>query len=161
MKNTADIFCGVFFLLICAVAVWSVSSLPEASGVDYVGPGTLPKFAIAILALCSCYLILKGFMVKAPKKYLPEKKVFLKICMVLILFYLYLASVTYLGDYFLSMENPVFLYGGGFGISTALFLMIILPFLGRKNPVEVIAVSLVTTALLIVVFGMFFKVLLP
>lgn len=76
MKNTADIFCGVFFLLICAVAVWSVSSLPEASGVDYVGPGTLPKFAIAILALCSCYLILKGFMVKAPKNIYRKRKYF-------------------------------------------------------------------------------------
>lgn len=161
MKNTADIFCGVFFLMICAIGVWSVSSLPEASGVDYVGPGTLPKFAIAILALCSCYLIMKGFMVKAPKKYLPEKKIFLKICIVLFLFYLYLASVTYLGDYFLNMENPVFLYGGGFGISTALFLMIVLPFLGRKSLVEIMAVSLITTVLLIIVFGMFFKVLLP
>ena len=59
------------------------------------------------------------------------------------------------------MENPIFLYGGGFGISTAVFLLIVLPFLGRRKPLEIIAVSLITTALLIVVFGMFFKVLLP
>ena len=161
MKTVADIFCGIFFLAICAVGMWSVSSLPEASGVDYVGPGALPTFAIIILACCSIYLIVKGFIVKAPKKYLPEKKIFIKVCCVLVIFYAYLASVTYLGDYFLSMEDPIFLYGGGFGISTALFLLIILPFLGRRKPLEIILVSLITTALLIVVFGMFFKVLLP
>ena len=36
MKNTADIFCGVFFLLICAVAVWSVSSLSSDDGAPIV-----------------------------------------------------------------------------------------------------------------------------
>lgn len=161
MKNVADIFCGVFFLIICGIGVWSVSSLPEASGLDYVGPAALPKFAIAVLALCSIYLIIKGFIVKAPKKYLPEKKIFTKVCIVILIFYAYLASVTYLGDFFMTMENPIFLYGGGFGISTVLFLLIILPFLGRRKPLEIIAVSCITTALLIVIFGMFFKVLLP
>lgn len=161
MKNVADIFCGVFFLLICGIAMWSISTLPEASGIDYIGPGALPKFAVAVLALCSIYLIIKGFLVKAPKKYLPEKKIFVKVCIFILIFYAYLASVTYLGDFFLSMENPIFLYGGGFGISTAVFLLIVLPFLGRRKPLEIIAVSLITTALLIVVFGMFFKVLLP
>lgn len=161
MKNVADIFCGVFFLIICGIAMWSISTLPEASGIDYVGPGALPKFAVAVLALCSIYLIIKGFIVKAPKKYLPEKKIFVKVCIFILIFYAYLASVTYLGDFFLSMENPIFLYGGGFGISTAVFLLIVLPFLGRRKPLEIIAVSLITTALLIVVFGMFFKVLLP
>ena len=161
MKNVADIFCGVFFLLICGIAMWSISTLPEASGIDYIGPGALPKFAVAVLALCSIYLIIKGFLVKAPKKYLPEKKIFVKVCIFILIFYAYLASVTYLGDFFLSMENPIFLYGGGFGISTDVFLLIVLPFLGRRKPLEIIAVSLITTALLIVVFGMFFKVLLP
>lgn len=161
MKNVADIFCGVFFLIICGIAAWSISALPPAEGIDYVGPAALPKFAVIVLTCCSIYLIIKGFIVKAPKKYLPEKKVFIKVCCVIAIFYAYLASVTYLGDFFLSMENPIFLYGGGFGVSTILFLLIILPFLGRKRPLEIILVSLITTALLIVVFGMFFKVLLP
>lgn len=161
MKNAADIFCGVFFLIVSGIAAWSASTLPGASGIDYVGPGALPKFAIVVLVLCSIYLIVKGFIVKAPKKYLPEKKIFTKVCIVILIFYAYLASVTYLGDFFLQMENPIFLYGGGFGISTAVFLLIILPFLGRRKPLEIIAVSLITTALLIVIFGMFFKVLLP
>ncbi len=161
MKNVADVFCGIFLLIICGIGFWSLQTLPDASGIDYIGPAGLPKLSLIILILCSVILIVKGVIQNAPKKYLPEKKVFIKICLIFFIFYLYLALVTYLGDYFLSIENVIFEYGGGFCISTVLFLLTILPLLGRKNIIEILSVTIITTGLLFVIFGMFFNVLLP
>ena len=79
----------------------------------------------------------------------------------IILVLLCVLSLALLGDLFLSMENPPFAANGAFSISTALFLLIALPLLGRRKPVEIVAVAAITTSALVGVFSGFFQVLLP
>ena len=76
-------------------------------------------------------------------------------------FYLYLVTLTGLGELFLNMENPPFQANGAFSISTFLFLLIALPLLGRRKPIEILSVAVLTTAVLVFAFGWFFQVLLP
>ena len=59
------------------------------------------------------------------------------------------------------LGNPPFNANGAFSISTALFLLIALPLLGRRKLVEIVAVAGITTGVLVGVFAGFFQVLLP
>ena len=52
-------------------------------------------------------------------------------------------------------------YNGGFAVATTLFLLVALPLLGRRRPVEILGVALGVTGILILVFSVFFKVQLP
>lgn len=91
----------------------------------------------------------------------PNPRVFKKILAFIGLFYLYLVTLTGLGELFLNMENPPFQANGAFSISTFLFLLIALPLLGRRKPIEILSVAVLTTAVLVFAFGWFFQVLLP
>ena len=104
---------------------------------------------------------MQGFRRSPVKVYWPESKVFKKILAFIGLFYLYLVTLTGLGELFLNMENPPFQANGAFSISTFLFLLIALPLLGRRKPIEILSVAVLTTAVLVFAFGWFFQVLLP
>ena len=121
----------------------------------------MPGAVLAILAVLSCVLLIKGLRQKPLKRYWPEPHVLKKVLLFLGLFYLYLITLTGLGDLFAAMENPPFTSGGAFGISTFLFLLFALPLLGRRKPLEVALVAVLTTAALLTAFGWFFQVMLP
>ena len=114
-----------------------------------------------LLTALSLVLIVQGFRRSPVKVYWPESKVFKKILAFIGLFYLYLVTLTGLGELFLNMENPPFQTNGAFSISTFLFLLIALPLLGRRKPIEILSVAVLTTAVLVSAFGWFFQVLLP
>ena len=114
-----------------------------------------------LLTALSLVLIVQGFRRSPVKVYWPESKVFKKILVFIGLFYLYLVTLTGLGELFLNMENPPFQANGAFSISTFLFLLIALPLLGRRKPIEILSVAVLTTAVLVFAFGWFFQVLLP
>ncbi len=160
MKSPTDVISGIVLLGLCGIGAWSVSTLPEA-GMEQLGPGAFPKMILVLLAILSLVLLAQGFRRAPSKPYWPEGKVFRKILLFVGLFYLYLIALTGLGDLFANMDNPPFAANGAFGISTALFLLIALPLLGRRRIVEIVAVAGITTGVLVGVFAGFFQVLLP
>ena len=127
MKSPTDVVSGFILLGLCGVGAYSVATLPDAGGMEHVGPGAFPAGILAFIGL----------------------------------FYLYLVTLTGLGELFLNMENPPFQANGAFSISTFLFLLIALPLLGRRKPIEILSVAVLTTAVLVFAFGWFFQVLLP
>ena len=161
MKSPTDVVSGLILLGLCAVGAYSVSLLPAAGSTENVGPGGVPRAVLVILAVLSCILIVKGLRQMPDKRYWPEPRVFKKVLCFLGLIYLYLITLTGLGDLFAAMENPPFASGGAFCISTCLFLLIALPLLGRRKPVEVLLVAVLTTAVLLAAFGWFFQIILP
>jgi len=161
MKNLVDVVSGLILLGICGITAWSISSLPEPTDLDHFGPASFPQVLLVALVLCSFALIIKGFCVAATKSYMPEKNVRNKIFIFFLLFYAYILSITYLGDFFLNLEEPLFRSGGAFNISTALFLMLALPLLGRRNILQNVIVTAITTTCLYFMFAIFFQVLLP
>ncbi|MBS6828839.1 tripartite tricarboxylate transporter TctB family protein [Desulfovibrio sp. PG-178-WT-4] len=161
MKSPTDVVSGLILLGLCAVGAYSVSLLPAAGSTENVGPGGVPRAVLVILAVLSCILIVKGLRQMPDKRYWPEPRVFKKVLCFLGLIYLYLITLTGLGDLFAAMENPPFASGGAFCISTCLFLLIALPLLGRRKPVEVLLVAVLTTAVLLAAFGWFFQIMLP
>ena len=52
-------------------------------------------------------------------------------------------------------------HNGGFIVATLLFLLVALPVLGRRKPLEIICVAVGTTGILVLAFGGFFQILLP
>ena len=161
MKSPTDVVSGLILLGLCAVGAYSVSLLPAAGSTENVGPGGVPRAVLVILAVLSCILIVKGLRQMPDKRYWPEPRVFKKVLCFLGLIYLYLITLTGLGDLFAAMENPPFASGGAFCISTCLFLLIALPLLGRRKPVEVLLVAVLTTAVLLAAFRWFFQIMLP
>ncbi len=161
MKSPTDVVSGVILLGLCAVGAYSVSLLPAAGSTENVGPGGVPRAVLVILAVLSCVRIVKGLSQMPHKRYWPEPRVFKKVLCFLGFIYLYLITLTVLGDLFATMENPPFASGGAFCISTFLFLLIALPLLGRRKPVEVLLVAVLTTAALLTAFGWFFQIMLP
>ena len=161
MKSPTDVVSGLILLGLCAVGAYSVSLLPAAGSTENVGPGGVPRAVLVILAVLSCILIVKGLRQMPHKRYWPEPRVFKKVLCFLGVIYLYLITLTGLGDLFAAMENPPFASGGAFCISTCLFLLIALPLLGRRKPVEVLLVAVLTTAVLLAAFGWFFQIMLP
>ncbi len=160
MKSPTDVISGIVLLGLCGIGAWSVSTLPEA-GMEQLGPGAFPKMILVLLAILSLVLLAQGFRRAPSKPYWPEAGVFKKILLFVGLFYLYLITLTGLGDLFANMDNPPFTANGAFSISTALFLLIALPLLGRRKIVEIVAVAGITTGVLVGVFAGFFQVLLP
>ena len=161
MKSPTDVVSGFILLGLCGVGAYSVATLPDAGGMEHVGPGAFPAGILVLLTALSLVLIVRGFRRSPVKVYWPESKVFKKILVFIGLFYLYLVTLTGLGELFLNMENPPFQANGAFSISTFLFLLIALPLLGRRKPIEILSVAVLTTAVLVFAFGWFFQVLLP
>lgn len=161
MKNLADVMGGIILLGICGIGVWSISSLPDPTDVDYFGPASFPQILLMALAICSLLLIVKGFRFAPEQSYLPKKSARKKLFLFVMLFYGYILVLTTLAHVFLAMETPLFRSGGAFCISTALFLLLALPLLGRCNIMQNLIVAATTTASLYAMFAIFFKVILP
>lgn len=159
MRSYTDISTGIILLVLCAVGAWSVNQLPDAEA-GGVGPASFPRAIVIILAVLSLALTIKGFVSQGRHKW-PEKNILKKTCLFLVLFIAYLGSIVWLGDFFAAMENAPFHSGMGFSISTFLFLIMALPLLNRRRPLEIFLVSTITTAILVVVFGSFFQIVLP
>lgn len=160
MKNPTDVFSGILVLIICAIGFYSISTLPEPSGLDLFGPASFPKGILVLLTFCGILLLIKGIRVAPLKAYWQDRDILKKLFFFVLIFYGYLIALTYLGDYFLTASFYV-PPGVAFSITTFLFLMIAFPVLGRKNHVQSFIVALCTTGILYAVFAIFFQVILP
>ena len=108
MKSPTDVVSGFILLGLCGVGAYSVATLPDAGGMEQIGPGFFPTIFLVLLSVLSVLLIFQGLRRAPRKNYWPEPKVFKKILIVLGLFYLYLITLIGLGDLFLNMEHPRF-----------------------------------------------------
>lgn len=158
MRSKTDVSTGIILLGLCGIGAWSVSQIPDT--LEGIGPASFPKAIIIILAVLSLALTIKGFFSAGRHKW-PEKEILKKTFYFILLFLAYLGGIIWLGDFFANMENPPFHSGMGFSISTFLFLVLALPLLNRRRPLEVILVAVLTTLALVFVFGSFFQVVLP
>ncbi|MDR2055351.1 MAG: tripartite tricarboxylate transporter TctB family protein [Desulfovibrio sp.] len=161
MKNPTDTVTAIILLALCGIGAKSVNELPGASGIDIIGPATFPKTVLILLTLCSAVLLGKNFCSNANEKYWPEFYITKKIFFFLLIIYLYLIILVWLGNWFAEMEKPLFHANGGFGISTFLFLLVALPYLGKRRLGETLLIASITTGMLIGIFSFFFQVQLP
>ena len=160
MKSRTDVVTGILLLAFCAVGAWSVSQIPPPEVPGTVSAASFPKAVLIILSVLSLILLVKGFFYTARTKW-PETAILKKMFLLIGIFLAYLGGIAWLGEFFATMANPPFHCGMGFSISTFLFLLLSLPLLGRKRPLEVILVATITTAVLLAVFIGFFQVMLP
>ncbi len=155
-----DIVSGIVILILCAIGAASVGELPATTAPEVVGPATLPKLCLYVLAFLACILIIRGIRFC----HIQEGAKF-NFCWKSILFYgfylLYLFAMVAIGDIVASNYIETIPYAGGFVISTIFFLILSFLFLRRRKMVEIISVAVITTLVLAVSFGGFFKVLLP
>ncbi len=160
MKSRTDVVTGIFLLIFCAVGAWSVSQIPPPEVPGTISAASFPKAVLILLTVLSFILLIKGFFYTARTKW-PEAPLLKKMFLMIGLFLAYLGGIAYLGDFFANMENPPFHCGMGFSVSTFIFLLLALPLLGRRRPLEIFLVAAITTAVIIAAFVGFFQVQLP
>lgn len=160
MNFHKDVISGCFILFLCCIGAYSVMQLPATEEGQFVGPATLPKVSLFALAVCAIILMVRGFY-----KSKTQEEAKYNFCVKSIGFYFfylfYLIVMVKLGSYFITQNWIRIPFGGGFVFSTLLFLLIGLPILGRRNKLEIISIAVITTSILVVTFGVFFKILLP
>lgn len=159
MKNRMDGIAALILLALCAIGAYSTSRLPKSH--DVVGTGSLPTLALVGLALCALGIFWQSLR-RAPKdNALPPRAIIVKVVLFFIFFSIYLWGMTAIGDFFAGLEWLPWQHGGGFAVSTVLFLFLSLCFLGRRNPWELLLIPLLSTACLLVAFGWLFQIMLP
>lgn len=155
-----DTVSGIVLLILCALGAVSVGELPATTDPEVVGPATLPKLCLYALAFLACILIIRGIRFR----HIQEGAKF-NFCLKSILFYgfylLYLYAMVAIGDIVAANYIDTIPYAGGFVVSTVIFLILSFFFLRRRKKIEIISVAVITTLVLAVSFGGFFKVLLP
>ena len=161
MKNLNDIFSGAVLLCLCAVGAYEVSvSIAPPDG-EVVGAGALPTLALGGMALCGVFLILRGLLKNGPGRSWGNRSAVIKTLSFFGFFVIYLSGMIWLGDWLAAQQWFPWPYNGGFTIATFLFLLVSLPLLGRRNPVEILGVAALTTGALLYAFGYFFQIMLP
>lgn len=161
MSLHKDLLSGVVILILCCLCAMSVAQLPDPDVNEAVGPASLPKISLIALAICGIIQVVRGL-----RKGGHAEDAKYNFCGKSVLFYLfyivYMIAMVMIGDLFIAMNwVRVIPYAGGFAISTVLFLVISFKVLGRKRLIEILSVSFITTAVLAVSFGGFFKIILP
>ena len=84
MKSPTDVVSGFILLGLCGVGAYSVATLPDAGGMEQIGPGVFPaRYFLSSSPSLSVLLIFQGLRRAPRKNYWPEPKVFKKILIVL------------------------------------------------------------------------------
>lgn len=160
MSFHKDTYFGIAILILCLIGAYSVSGLPANDPNEAAGTASLPKASLIGLAACGVIQTIRGL--KKGGGSADAKAQFCGKTILFFLFYIaYMAAMVLIGEKINYLNLFGLSYGYGFIITTVLFLCIALPWLGRKKPAEIISISVATTAILAVSFGVFFKILLP
>lgn len=160
MSYHKDAISGLIILVLCLLGSFSVAELPDPAAGELVGTASLPKAALIALAVCGCIQLYRGL--RGAGKGADASFNFCGKSLLFFAFYImYMIGMVSLGTWLSGLGGGLFAWGGGFVVSTILFLLISLPVLGRKRPLEILGVAVITTGVLAVSFGGFFKILLP
>ena len=159
MRYHKDAISGLVILVLCVLGGLSVSGLPDPEAGELVGTASLPKIALMALAVCGVIQLYRGLRLSRFAKDAAFN--FSGKSILFFLFYLlYMLVMVRFGDVLSTLYGGFLPHGSGFVVSTALFLLIALPVLGRRKPVEICSVAVITTGILVVSFGGFFKIIL-
>lgn len=161
MSLHKDAISGIVLLILCLLGSMSVAQIPDPDVNEIVGPATLPKISLIALAVCGVIQIFRGI-----RKGGKADDASYGFCWRSIVYYgcylIYMIAMVLIGDFIIDKNFVKYIpYAGGFVISTIIFLIASFYVLGRKKPVEIISVTLITTAVLAISFGGFFKIILP
>ena len=160
MRFHKDAISGIVILILCFLGSLSVSTLPSPGEGELVGTASLPKAALFALAVCGAILVYRG--IKQSKKDSSSRYNISTKALLFFLFYLfYMIVMTNLKGIIENISGTIIPVGTGFLIATVLFLLIALPILGRRKPVEILSVAVITGCVLTFTFAHFFQVLLP
>jgi putative tricarboxylic transport membrane protein len=149
----SDVYTGAFTCVVSICMFYIASKLPEGM-FGTLGAGFFPKIIFGTLAVCSCVLMVKAFIVHFAKNKTKTKTVpfpFGKYKIVLIafvLFFLYVLGLSYLG----------------FVIASMLFLPGLMWTLGPKTKASLVPIVLTSTGITAVTyisFTHFLQVFLP
>lgn len=151
MRIHKDVISGIVILLFCAVGALSTSQLPPPSAEEWAGPSTLPYITLGATALCGVLLVITGIARRNADRASRSFNLDPKVLAFYVFWVCYMAAMVWLG-------MP---HNGGFIVATLLFLLVALPVLGRRKPLEIICVAVGTTGILVLAFGGFFQILLP
>lgn len=149
MKMKRDTVTGIVGLLGCAFFLSATQSIKEPAKLLEPGPRLLPYVAIALIAMSSAALIIKGYMdrKKDEKPYFPKGGV-LKVTKSFLLLVVYAVAMTFLG--FLA-STP---------FATFAFIYD-LKGVSKVKPVTAVIISVLVTAGLYAMFVYGFQVKLP
>ena len=161
MKNPSEVITGVVLLGLCAIGAASTSRLPPPIRTDAVGPAYLPTATLILTEFCSLLLIVFGIRNRPVKNLWGERKHVSIALLFFIAYVVFLFAMCSVGNIVYDLDDPPFRHGVGFAVSNAVFLYVACRCLGRTNQLELLLVSVGSTALLVIVFSVFFKVLLP
>ena len=152
-----DVISGGAVLGLCAVGAMGASGLPPGAGSEWAGPGTLPWCSLAAMAFFGICLIVTGLIRRSATGFDISPKA----CAFFAFWVGYMVLMTWLGQWLSHQDFVDIPHNGGFAIATTLFLLVALPLLGRRRPLEILCVAFGASAVLTIVFSGFFKVQLP
>lgn len=162
MKNTTDITTGLLAIgvsVIGAIGVWMTDVSADES--MQLGPTAFTKAVLLIMFILGCAQTVIGFRLGHPGTYWPEKRVLKKVAAITLLFLGYCLLVAYLVPIFRSTGIDFLASNMSFWFASFLFLVSALLLGGRRNIWEILLVSTVLPAVIIVIFSKFFLIALP
>ena len=161
MKNPSEVVTGLVLLGLCAIGGASTAALPPPIKTEAVGPAYLPTATLAIVAFCAVLLIIFGIRNKPAKNLWGDKRAVMKALGFFVFYAVYLVALCKLGPALYYIDGFPFQHSVGFAVTNTLFLYGACRCLGRTGRLELLLIPVCVTALLILVFSIFFKVLLP
>ena len=161
MRIHKDVISGLVILLFCGIGALSTSQLPPPSAGEWAGPSTMPAITLAVTALCGILLILEDLLRRKADARSGSFNINGKVLAFYAFFVLYMLGMVCIGRLLGGVPWLGLPHNGGFIVATLFFLLIALPVLGRRKPLEIISVAVVTTGVLVIAFGCFFQILLP
>ncbi|MCC8193341.1 MAG: tripartite tricarboxylate transporter TctB family protein [Deltaproteobacteria bacterium] len=161
MKNPSEVVTGVVVLGLCAIGAVGTASLPSPIRAETVGPASLPAASLAVVSFCALLLIVFGLRNEPVGSVRGNRKAIAKSLVFFVLYGIYLVILCHLGPMLYYIDGFPFQHSFGFAVTNAVFLYVAFLCLGRKDKRELLLISIGFTALLVLVFSLFFKVLLP
>jgi len=140
-----DIGIGIF-LCVLSVAIYLYAEQYVGSGVNRYGPNFFPQALALMLFVASLSLVIRGFKGLALKNLEEiDKPGFIRAASTLVISIAYLFLMQVLGFY----------------LSTILFLIVTIRFLGQKNNLLNLVVSVLVASIVYGIFHYFLKIPLP
>jgi len=144
-----EILLSIIFMIISITIYLLTYQFPKQTVA--LSPAVFPKFVTAGLFILSVALLIQG--IAGVKKYSEQKKVELTLNKIFIIRLLLMITFAFLYIQILPLA--------GFILATSLFLAGLMLLFNEKRWFRVMAVSIITTALLYILFRIVFKVFLP
>ena len=160
MKMHHDFYSGLVVLALCAIGVYGAmsSDIPATNGP--INPLSLSWVAIIGCSLCAVILLIQSLKKQAQNN-LQSLLPVIKTLLFFLFFVAYMAGMIFIGNKILESNDPFINLGGGFLISSPLFLALAFFILGRRNIFEILSIPAIVAGILLYIFGFYFNIILP